>query len=727
MTYFAHSAKESLPAQEYSDHVQGVYSLVCKYLKEMGRHTLLDQKVFSEVIMKASVYHDLGKLNQQNQQVLSGKSHAKKLPINHVDAGAAYLLDEKHFSVFAASVIHAHHKGYPDFSAEQNKGENAFRDKSIIKEVDQNLSELERIHNNLICKQLEFNHEEIEGNPSVFFRMLLSCLADADHTNTAAHYKRYPSKEDPILLRASERLKNLDHYISELKGENLERNKLRKEMYFACRNSVLEAEISSCDSPVGSGKTTAIMAHLLSQAERRGLRRIFVVLPFTNIIRQSVQTYRNVLVLPGENANHVVAEIHHRADFENVEARHLTALWRAPIIVTTAVAFFETLASNSTATLRRLHELPGSAIFVDEAHAAVPTKLLPISWKWMQVYAKEWNCYWVLASGSLTRFWKIPEIEKLTQKKCVPQILESELRRKLSAFEKSRIRFRSNPTQQNVNDLVSWIAGFPGPRLVILNTIQSAAIIADKFEKRFGRSHVEHISTALTPIDRDKALEKILSRLHTEADEDWTLVATSCVEAGVDISFRSGFRELGSLLSLLQAAGRVNREGLDRESEMWTFCISEEEGLILNPGMEKSAAVLEQYLIEETPITPELSTQSIQDEIALYGLSGKYKKLIDNEDLRNFPWVERNFKVIEADSRIVVVDPSIEKKIHCSELDWQELQMNSVQIAKYKLDSWQTPRLFDDIYIWNLKYDDFLGYMAGLIELINLEHDSYII
>lgn len=67
-----------------------------------------------------------------------------------------------------------------------------------------------------------------------------------------------------------------------------------------------------------------------------------------------------------------MAELHHRADFEDNDLRYLTALWRAPIIVTTAVGFYETLASNKPAALRRLHELPGSAIFVDEAHAALP-------------------------------------------------------------------------------------------------------------------------------------------------------------------------------------------------------------------------------------------------------------------------------------------------------------------------------------------------------------------
>jgi len=125
--------------------------------------------------------------------------------------------------------------------------------------------------------------------------------------------------------------------------------------------------LRTCEAPVGTGKTTAVMAHLLRAAQERGLRHIFVVLPFTNIIRQAVKVYRNALVLDGENPEEVVAELHHLADFEAVETRHMAALWRAPIIVTTAVQFFETLAGNHPARLRKLHELPGSAVFVTKS------------------------------------------------------------------------------------------------------------------------------------------------------------------------------------------------------------------------------------------------------------------------------------------------------------------------------------------------------------------------
>lgn len=728
MIYYAHSPKDGVPAQTYPTHVNGVRKRANEYVNDISRYAKFDGELLSQRAEMIAAFHDLGKLDRDNQDVLSGKKPSKSLPVNHVDAGAAYFLDEKHFSAIAAATVEAHHQGFANFIKEQNKGEFAFRDTDIMHEVDKALPDFEAIHDSLIKTDFLYGNEEIKGDRSVYLRLLLSCIVDADHTDTAVNYKKYPARADTLLLRPFERLERLDNYISDLKGENEGRNALRREMYSVCKNAVVGSHISSCDSPVGSGKTTAVMAHLLAQAAKCNLRRIFVILPFTNIIRQSVATYRKALILPGEKAEDVVAEIHHRADFENEDARHLTALWRAPIIVTTAVAFFETLASNSPATLRRLHELPGSAIFVDESHAALPVKLLPIAWRWINIYANEWNCYWVLASGSLNRFWNIEEISGGNgNQDSVPEIVNDDLRTRLSCYEKNRITYKSDLSPKNADKLANWIVGFKGPRIVILNTVQSAAVLADYFSSSFGRDHVEHLSTALTSTDRDKTLERVKKRLKSSKDTDWTLIATSCVEAGVDLSFRTGFRELGSLVSLLQAAGRVNREGLFTDSEIWTFCLAEDKMLKINPGMKESAAILRGYFERNVQIRPELSTKSIADEIRLYGVSEKYKKLISNENLLNFPLVEKDFKVIETDTRIVVVDRQIADKIKYGVIDWRELQRNSVQIAKYKLDELRTPEVLDNIYRWNLKYDDFLGYMAGIVQLKKFEGEAMIL
>lgn len=729
MIYYAHSKKDDIPEQEYSAHICGVKSLAHEYVQDISCYANCDKTLLSRITEKASTFHDLGKLNKENQDVLSGKKPSKKLPIHHWDAGAAHFLNSKHFSAVSAAVIQAHHIGFPDFTAEMNKKNMCFRDSSIASDVDRELPELEAIHNNLIDAHFEYGGEEIKGDRSVFLRMLLSCLVDADHTDTAIHYRKYPAEMSPVKLRAAERLAQLDQNIAGLKQEGADddRNALRNEMYLACRNADIDVGITSCDSPVGSGKTTAVMAHLLAQAEKRKLRRIFVVLPFTNIITQSVDTYRKMLVLPGENAKEVVAELHHRADFESEDARHLTALWRAPIIVTTAVAFFETLASNSTATLRRLHELPGSAIFVDESHAALPAKLLPIAWKWINIYAAEWNCYWVLASGSLNRFWTIPEIAGSENSHSIPEIIADELRRRLAVYENNRISYHSDLSPKGTAELAEWISKFLGPRLVILNTVQSAAILADYFSEHFGRERVEHLSTALTADDRENTLKRVKERLADKEDTDWTLIATSCIEAGVNLSFRNGFRELGSLVSLLQASGRVNREGVLDDAEMWTFCILEDGMLKLNPGLKEPAAVLKGYFEGNRAIAPELSTQSLADEIVLYGLSKKHEKLVTNEEIQNFRRVEQDFKVIDSDTRLVVVDPAVAKSLKYGKVDWKELQKVSVQIAKYKLDELRTPMIMDDIYRWNLEYNGFLGYMAGIVKLKKYRGEAIII
>jgi hypothetical protein len=178
---------------------------------------------------------------------------------------------------------------------------------------------------------------------------------------------------------------------------------------------------------------------------------------------------------------------------------------------------------------------------------------------------------------------------------------------------------------------------------------------------------------------------------------------------------------------LLQASGRVNREGVLGDSEMWTFCISEDGMLKLNPGLKECAAVLKGYFEGDRTIAPELSTQSLADEIALYGLSGKHEKLVTNEETQKFPQVERDFKVIDSDTRLVVVDSTVAKRLQYGKVDWRELQKVSVQIAKYKLDELRTPMIMDNIYRWNLEYDRFLGYMAGIVKLKKYSGEAIII
>lgn len=715
-TPLAHSARKNYPPQTYEAHVRGVCERAGKYAAEAECYSVKANGILSAIVRDSALLHDLGKLEERNQSVLREQSRRRRhLPVDHTDAGSAAL--QKMGSGCAAMLVYSHHQGLPDLSTEfAARGCSIFRNgnAAVRAETDAALPALLRQHEALFPRKPNKEVQAYDGDPAVFLRMALSCLADADHGDTAAAFGQ-TEKAMPE-LRPQERLAALDHYVSKF-GETDERSSLRRELYQSCRSAEAHSGFSVCGSPVGSGKTTAVMAHLLEQACKRNARRIFVVLPYTSIIRQSVDIYRKALVLPGETPEDVVAELHSRADFEDIETRYLTALWRAPIVVTTAVAFFETLSSHNPAALRRLHELPGSLIFVDEAHSALPIRLLPLAWHWMNVLADEWSCYWVLASGSLVRCWELQPLSGLSMPQPeIAELVRPDLQRELSRYESSRITFRWREKPIGRKELPKWVQEAPGPRLLILNTVQSAAVIAADMAAEFGQTHVEHLSTALTPEDRGNTIDRIRRRLADPDDADWTLVATSCVEAGVDFSFRTGFREISSLLSLLQAAGRVNRHGRNTEAVMWSFSLQDDSMLPKNPALDVSAAVLRSYFQKRLPITPELSTRSMQDELVRDdSCMSAICDFAELEAAQQFRTLAQKFRVIDQKTVLAVPDESMASAIAEGRASWQELQRHAVSVRKEKIVLWHLREIADGIYQWTLGYDCFLGYMHGVL------------
>ena len=724
MEYLAHSTNGDGESQSYKDHILAVMHSADRYAADAGKYARALAPDLQRTVHNSALWHDLGKLDKGNQKVLrssqAGKGH---LPVNHVDAGCSYLL--KVGSPIAALSVYSHHLGLPDMPEECARKKNFLRDadRDARKHTDGELSELVSIQESLISdSETDYSNLRKPDCMSMYCRIALSCLADADYSDTARFYGQGPSKETMPSLRADERLKALDQYVSGL-GSDDERSRLRREMYRACRFADSEGDFVSCDSPVGSGKTTAVMAYLLQQCLKSGLRRIFVVLPFTSIIRQSVEVYRRALVLPGEDPNKVVAEVHSRVGFEDYDTRYLTSRWMAPIVVTTAVAFYETLASNKPSMLRRLHELPGSAIFIDEAHAALPIDLLPLAWKWMNCFSSEWSCKWVLASGSLVRFWKLPvfkqwgiELEQPEVAKLVPDTLRSELYK----YENNRIDYRYQTKPVSLSEFAVLVRSKPGPRLVIVNTVNNAAVVADEFREEFGRQHVEHLSTALTPEDRANEIGRINNRLSNKDDSDWTLVATSCVEAGVDFSFSTGFREASSLLSLVQSAGRVNRNGKDNSAEMWTFSFQDDSKLNRNKRLNVSREVLLGYFDQGIDITADLSTKAMDEELRWGSderVRSTIKKLHNDEQNCEFKEIASEFKVIDDDTVVAIIDPELAGRALQGFSSWEELQGGSVSIRKCYIGKWQLQKLSEDLYQWTLPYDDFLGYMRGVMEL----------
>lgn len=742
----AHSPRGGVSAQTYFEHVTNVRHEAIRNARNAAGFYDGDRKAFVGWVEAAALYHDLGKLDYANQDVLERASR-NPLLIAHEDAGVASLwgLLRKESAVLVA----AHHAGLFSKSEESppNK-KRLFRDErlspglngcAVDKHVDGHLHEYLSVHEKAgLSKAAETSNEQLH-RCGLTRRIALSCLVDADHGDTARHYGNEVEVPE-IEPRWKERLALLQRYVDGLPEGNTEpernRNFLRKRLFHACLKAPLDPRMRACDAPVGSGKTTAVMAHLLRVASERKpeLRHIIVVLPYTNIITQSVETYRKALLLEGERPEDVVAEHHHKADFADLELRQLATLWKAPIIVTTAVQFFETIGSHHPARLRKLHELPGSAVFVDETHAAIPSHLWPQMWRWLETWTRDWGGHLVLASGSLPRFWELDEYKDVirgngqTPVPLVPDLVsDASLRDDLKRTEERRIRYRRRPEDPDALDcqgLVDFVVSKkPGPRLLIVNTVHNAAVIAQTIHK--SGHDVLHLSTALAPVHRDLIVERVKQRLRLGM-ENWTLVATSCVEAGMNFSFRTGFRERASTASLIQIGGRVSRGDEFNDSEVWDLLLLDDR-FRSNPAVAISRRALDYFTVDElNRMHPaELATCAMRREWTS-GAEDKARQLIKYEEGMEYPSVSTECRVIDTDTRMVIIDKFLAEAIRNGEkVSRAELMRYSVQIWANKIDKLalkpvtHRSRSFDsDLYVWGYEYDpDFLGYMAGVLKL----------
>jgi CRISPR-associated endonuclease/helicase Cas3 len=737
----AHSASNAgAEPQLYRDHIagapnsEGVVRGARRRAEAMVRYhsnSDLAQAVIAAVV-DAATFHDLGKFDPENQAALR-LGRAAKLPWDHIDAGVAHLRASK--ARMAAWLVRAHHApGLPSWPTHfinpndrhlrgrRNDDADLSAHAKQIERTDRFLSRMLDLHAVAVGNQAPLPGKERHG---LALRLALSCLVDADHADSARFDANWEPPDAPA-PRWSQRLAALDAYVGGLSADVSERNAHRRAFYDACRHGGPEAPMVACEGPVGIGKTTAVTAYLLRRAIATGARRLFVVAPFTAILSQTADTLRKALVLENEQPDAVVAEHHHRADFEHMSSRDLATLWTAPIILTTAVQFFESLASNHPAALRKLHGLPGSAVFIDEAHAALPAHLLAQNWRWMRELAEAWGCSFVLASGSLVRYWEIGDIVGDTGKK-LPELTPASLSEPLLEAEKARVTYVSRGRFDGPGELSSAVAAEPGPRLLVMNTVQSAAVMAKRMRERGHR--VLHISTALCPRDRAAILDQIKVRLNDKQRSDWTLVGTSLVEAGLDFSFRTAFRERFAAASLIQIGGRANRNSEEAfASVVHDFIVSYVERLTQHPLAKLPAEVLGQLFKDgklEGIIDPaNVVTLAMQRELRRRRQSGDDRLLVAERE-RRYPDVAELGRVVDEDTRLIVVDPTLRNRIIARDfVSTRDLLTGSVQIHARKIPGFALGEPLPgraDIYWWPYAYDgSFLGYMEGALSLAEI-------
>ena len=192
--FLAHSSRDGCPPQTYEAHIRGVYTKASAYAADAEQYAAKAKDILTEIVQESALMHDLGKLDDENQNVLHSSDRGKcHLPINHVDAGSAALKSQN--SLYAALMVYSHHRGLPDLETESLREEAFFRDEyaDVRKRTDETLDELLRRHEMIFRSQAVKETQPYDGNRNILFRMAPSCLADADLSDTALAHGHAPT------------------------------------------------------------------------------------------------------------------------------------------------------------------------------------------------------------------------------------------------------------------------------------------------------------------------------------------------------------------------------------------------------------------------------------------------------------------------------------------------------------------------------------------------------
>lgn len=373
---------------------------------------------------------------------------------------------------------------------------------------------------------------------------------------------------------------------------------VRDEVLAACRkNAANERGVFTLPVPTGGGKTLASIAfalhHIahhnkkLAEHDPRRLRRIIVVIPYLNIIQQTTRELRDVFQCT--EADPIILEHHSQAadpvikdgdiNKPNSDAdgydrerplRQLAAEnWDAPIVVTTSVQFFDSIFSRRPADARKLHNICQSVLIFDEVQTLPPLLLQPIldALKELTSQQRPYGCSLVLCTATQPALGQSGDFE-FGFENVTPIIDPKEAAEHFTKLKRVEYKGLSKdgapPTMDNAALVAAMRAAPRHQALAILNTRKQARklfdLLAEKAkEDELLRDAVFHLSTWMYPAHRLQVLAEVTKRLSD--GKPCFLVSTQCVEAGVDVDFPAAWRAFGPYDSIVQAAGRCNRNG----------------------------------------------------------------------------------------------------------------------------------------------------------------------
>lgn len=530
--FLAHRSEDQRE-QSISKHLNGAADLCAGFAAAFGAE---------EQGRLAGLAHDLGKYSAAFQRRLQGSAEH----VDHSTAGAAECC--KLGQSCAAFAVAGHHGGLPDGGGRGDHYEDKTFCGRMKKAALGKLEPYEAWQEEIKLPAVPLPAFSSQPEEMFFTRMLYSCLVDGDFLDTEAFMTgEERSSGDSMDVLADK----LQTYVSGWFPPETELNRERCIMLERCMKQGEQRSpgLFTLTIPTGGGKTVASLAFALRHARTHGLRRIIYVIPYTSIIEQNAQVFRDILgdgnVL--EHHTGVLYDIEDEARPENARLAKATENWDAPVVVTTAVQFFESLFANRSSQCRKLHNLAQSVIIFDEAQMLPVPYLRPCVFAIAQL-VKRYNVSAVLCTATqpaLDGVFREFLPDKPAVELCPPDVFRQEIFRRVIFRREERLSWEA---------VAGRISG-QKQALCIVNSRKSAQKIYNMLDP----DGAFHLSTLMYPAHRKSIFNEIRARL--ENGLPCRVVSTSLIEAGVDVDFPAVFREEAGLDSIIQAAGRCNRSG----------------------------------------------------------------------------------------------------------------------------------------------------------------------
>lgn len=630
MEYYAHIAQDDRK-QTVLEHLVGTANLCTAFAAAFDAE---------EQGQLAGLSHDLGKYSAAFQRRLGGSTEH----VDHATAGAAECCKLNQGN--AAFAVAGHHGGLPDGGGQGDDSDEPTFCGRMKKAAFGKLEPYEAWQNEIRLPSASQPVFSGQLEEMFFTRMLYSCLVDADFLDTETFMSGREQERgggDSIEILEDK----LQSYVSNWFPPKTDLNRERCAMLKHCmeQGENRSPGLFTLTIPTGGGKTVASLAFALRHARTHGLRRIIYVVPYTSIIEQNAQVFRDILGEKNVLEHHfgVLYDIKDEARPENARLARATENWDMPVVVTTAVQFFESLFANRSSRCRKLHNLAKSVIIFDEAQMMPVPYLRPCVFAIAQL-VKRYGVSAVLCTATqpaLDGVFRQFLPEKTAVELCPTEVFNQQIFRRVTFQREGKLSYQAVAEKINGQKQA----------LCIVNSRKNAQTIYDLLDKE----GAFHLSTLMYPAHRKETLEQIRARLKDGLP--CRVVSTSLIEAGVDVDFPSVFREEAGLDSILQAAGRCNREGKRsaRDSIVTIFQGESPPPTLFEIPVAAWHEVLKHYDQQDSPETIRYYFQELLDLKGLEALDQKNILTMMEREYMPFRKIAERFHLIDSETKTVYI------------------------------------------------------------------------